>query len=140
MKKPIINSLILLFSFTFSVSGMKPDSTSSHSNDKSIDTTGVYLTTTEWGKSVPENQSIKFPYENNDKFFNSTLSKILVGSAVVLGGVSAYFKLKADKEFENHSNNNNYESNYNTYDTISGVSLGLLQVNIGILIYYFLSD
>jgi len=140
MKKLIINSLVLVFCFTFSVQGMEPDSTNSNWNNKLIDTMEIYNPTFEWGKSIPENRSINFPYEKDEKFFNSTLSKILVGSAVVLGGVSAYFKLKADKEFTNYSFDKNYESSYNTYDTISGISFGLLQVNIGILIYYILSD
>lgn len=140
MKKLIINSLILIFCFTYSITGMIPDSTGSESNINSVDTTGIYNSSFEWGKTIPENQSIRFPYDKDDRFFNSTISKILVGSAVVLGGVSAYFKLKADKEFDNSTKNRNYASNYSTYDTISGISLGLLQVNIGILIYYFLSD
>jgi len=99
MKKLIRNSLVLVFFYTYSVSGMLPDSTSRIWNDNSIDTTGVYKSSFEWGKSIPEIHQIKFPYDKDEKFFNSTLSKILVGSAVVLGGVSAYFKLKADREF-----------------------------------------
>ncbi|MFA7288720.1 MAG: hypothetical protein WC055_07545 [Melioribacteraceae bacterium] len=140
MKKLILNSVILGLCFSYSISGMHPDSTGSYLHSSEYDSTRINSSSFEWGKSIPKNQSIKFPYVKEEKFFNSTLSKALVGSAVILGGVSAYFKLKADKEFDSYKNNTNYKSNFNTYDTISGISFGLLQINIGILIYYFLSD
>jgi hypothetical protein len=75
-------------------------------------------------------------------FIQRDLFKILVGSAVVLGGITAYFKLKADNHFDDYqfSGSQNDLDKTRQYDLISGITFGALQVNFGVLIYYFLFE
>lgn len=75
-------------------------------------------------------------------FHNSDLFKYLLGGVVILGGVSAYFKIKADdhyEAYERYGKQNDLDLT-NQYDTISGISFGLLQVNFGYLLYRFLIE
>ncbi len=75
-------------------------------------------------------------------FFSGKAFKILVGSIVVLGAATAYFKLKADDQFSQYENTGEQSLLDQTrkYDLISGITLGALEINFGILMYYFLSD
>ena len=79
---------------------------------------------------------------NGKSFYEKDIFKILVGSIVILGGTTAYFKLKADNRFSNYESTGeqNYLTETRKFDLISGISMGLLQINFGILIYYFLSN
>ena len=95
--------------------------------------------------SKSENEIINLEYTGplkKESFLKTNLFKILLGSAVVLGGSAAYFKLKADDEFKKYeaTNDTQYLNRTDNYDTISGISLGALQINFGVLVYYFLSD
>ncbi|MGE5810118.1 MAG: hypothetical protein ACM339_01350 [Ignavibacteria bacterium] len=93
-----------------------------------------------------ENSSIvKLNYsgkEYGESFYEKDIFKVLVGSIIILGGTTAYFKLKADEEFDNYQSNGSLRSLYNTrrYDLISGISFAALQINFGVLIYYFFID
>lgn len=80
--------------------------------------------------------------ENGSSFFKTNLFKILLGTAVTLGGTAAYFKLKADDEYEKYNRTQDaaYLDKTDRYDLISGIAFGALQVNFGLLIYYFLTD
>lgn len=80
--------------------------------------------------------------ENGSNFFKTNLFKILLGTAVTLGGTAAYFKLKADDEYEKYNLTQDaaYLDKTDRYDLISGIAFGALQVNFGLLIYYFLAD
>ncbi len=80
------------------------------------------------------------PYEKS--FYERDLFKYLVAGVVVLGASTAYFKLKADNKFNNYerTGNDSYLSETRKYDLISGITMGALQINFGILIYYFLTD
>ena len=82
------------------------------------------------GKEVPES------------FFKSTLFKVLIGGITALGAVTAYFKIKADNRFEEYQRSGDKKllDKTHTYDLISGISFAALQVNFGLLLYYFLSD
>lgn len=84
---------------------------------------------------------IKF-VKNNDSFIDSDLFLVMVGSAVALGASAAYFKLESDNYYEKYeeTNDKQYLDKTDRYDIYSGVSLGVLQVNFGFLIYKFLSD
>ena len=84
---------------------------------------------------------IKF-VKNNDSFIDSDLFLVMVGSAVALGASAAYFKLESDNYYEKYeeTNDKKYLDKTNRYDVYSGVSLGVLQVNFGFLIYKFLTD
>ncbi|MFO7447775.1 MAG: hypothetical protein R6W90_15525 [Ignavibacteriaceae bacterium] len=75
-------------------------------------------------------------------FIEKDVFKILVGSAALLGGITAYFKLKADDYFEDYEFTGNQDLLDKTrkYDLISGLTFGALQINFGILIYYFLIE
>lgn len=75
-------------------------------------------------------------------FFKTNLFKILLGSALTLGGTAAYFKLKADDEYEKYKRTNEaaYLNRTDNYDLVSGIAFGALQINFGLLIYYFLTD
>lgn len=79
---------------------------------------------------------------NGENFFTSSTFKILLGSAAVLGGVAAYFKIKADNKYDEYLSTKNQSTldEVDKLDLISGISFGLLQINFGYLIYKFLTD
>ena len=80
--------------------------------------------------------------ENQESFFDGTEFKLLLGSLIVLGGTTAYFKLKADDKFQEYqfTGNGEYLDQTHKYDLISGITFGLVQINFGILVYHFLFD
>jgi len=75
-------------------------------------------------------------------FFNKTLFKILLGSMLALGATTAYFKLEADKYFDDYKFGGDHSllDKTHQYDLISGISFVALQINFGLIIYYFLVD
>ncbi|MCX6173769.1 MAG: hypothetical protein NTZ27_03335 [Ignavibacteriales bacterium] len=86
-----------------------------------------------------------YEYINKNKtenFFSSNAFKILIGSATVLGGVAAYFKIKADRKYDDYLQTKNQSTldEVDHLDLYSGVAFGLLQINFGYLIYKFLTD
>lgn len=80
------------------------------------------------------------PKEPN--FIDTDLFLVLVGSAVLLGATSAYFKLESDILYEKYNGTNNQQKldKIDRYDLYSGLALGALQINFGYLIYKFLTD
>lgn len=84
---------------------------------------------------IPENL-----YKDRTSFLETTLPHILTGSLIVLGGISAYTKLKADRYYEQYSafGYDNDLKNMRKYDLLSGISFGLLQINLAYLVYNFL--
>lgn len=80
--------------------------------------------------------------DNDKSFFQKDIFKILMGSIIVLGGTSAYFKIRADDKFEEYQVTGEGELLDKTrkYDLISGIIFGALQINFGILIYHFLVE
>ena len=92
-----------------------------------------------------KNNEIQLKYigENNGKnFYEKDIFKILIGSIVALGGTTAYFKLKADNRFDSYQETGEqaYLDQTRKFDLISGITMTALQINFGILIYYFLTD
>ena len=80
--------------------------------------------------------SLNFIGEIKSKsFYKKDLFKYLVAGIVVLGGTSAYFKLKADNRFEQDLLDQTHK-----YDLISGILFTALQINFGTLIYFLFSD
>jgi hypothetical protein len=75
-------------------------------------------------------------------FFNKTLFRILLGSMITLGATTAYFKLKADNYFDDYKANGDHSllDKTHKYDLISGVTFVALQINFGLIVYYFLVD
>lgn len=80
--------------------------------------------------------------EKEKSFFEKDIFKILTAGIVVLGGTTAYFKLKADNKFEEYqfSGNSNFLDDTRKYDMISGITFTALQINFGLLLYYFLVE
>ncbi len=75
-------------------------------------------------------------------FYEQDLFKYLLAGIVVLGGTTAYFKLKADEKFEEYEFTGDQKLLDETekYDLISGITFTALQINFGALIYFFLSE
>jgi hypothetical protein len=95
--------------------------------------------------NMPANNIINLKYigESSGKsFYEKDIFKILVGSLVLLGGTTAYFKLKADNRYDSYQSTGeqSYLDKTREFDLISGITMGALQINFGILIYYFLTD
>lgn len=82
------------------------------------------------------------PVKKEISFTDSDLFKIMIGSATALGVSAAYFKIRADKKYDNYlaDKNKNTLNEVDRLDLYSGISFALLQVNIGYLIYRFLTD
>ena len=80
--------------------------------------------------------------KEEENFAESTLFKVLIGSAVALGATAAYLKIQADQRFEEYNKTNDRDilDEVDSYDLYSGVSFGLLQINLGYLIYRFIFD
>lgn len=80
--------------------------------------------------------------KNSQDFLKTNLFKFLVGTAILFGGTSAYFKLKADDYFDQYNTTNMqiYLDKTHKYDTVSGILFGALQLNFAAIIYFFLTD
>jgi hypothetical protein len=77
----------------------------------------------------------------DESFYGSTLFKLLVGTAIALGAATAYYKLEADKYFDEYQTTGNPEAMEQTdkYDLISGITFVVLQIDFGFILYKFLS-
>jgi hypothetical protein len=75
-------------------------------------------------------------------FFDKTLFKVLVGSMLALGVATAYFKLEADNKFDEYQITGDEEllAQTNRLDEISAVTFVALQINFGLIIFFFLMD
>ncbi len=94
---------------------------------------------------VTRSQRITLDYigkENKQPFIETTLFKVLIGSALVLGSTAAYFKLEADKNFDKYTETRNreYLDQTDKFDLYSGLAFGALQLNLGALLYNFLFE
>jgi hypothetical protein len=93
--------------------------------------------------TASENYDLVNIYKANNKdYLKTNIFKILVGSAIIFGGTAAYFKLKADNNYDEYNSNNiqSYLDKTHKYDMISGIAFGALQINFAALIYFFLTD
>lgn len=77
-----------------------------------------------------------------EKFVDSNLFRILTGTAIILGGVTAYYKIKADKIFDEYifSRDKNKLDQTRKYDLISGITLTAFQINFGYILLRFLME
>jgi hypothetical protein len=77
-----------------------------------------------------------------ESFYESTLFKILVGTVIALGATTAYYKLEADKTFDEYQVTGDPALLEQTdkYDTISAVTFVALQIDFGFILYLFLTD
>ena len=92
-----------------------------------------------------ENQPVRLNFTgetNEGNFFDKTLFKILVGSMLALGAATAYFKLEADKKFDEYqiTGENELLTQTNRLDEISGVTFVAMQINFGLIVYFFLVE
>lgn len=80
--------------------------------------------------------------EKSVSFYESFLFKALVGTAITLGATTAYYKLEADKKFDEYQKTNDPAALDQTdkYDLISGITFVAMQINFGLILYFFLSD
>lgn len=77
-----------------------------------------------------------------ESFYEKSIFKYLMGGIVALGAVTAYYKIKADKKFEEYQITGEPALLNKTrqYDLISGITMGAMQINFGVLIYFFLAE
>jgi hypothetical protein len=77
-----------------------------------------------------------------ENFYESTLFKVLIGTAIALGATTAYYKLEADKSFDDYQITGDSASLDQTekYDLISGITFVALQIDFGLILYLFLTD
>ena len=75
-------------------------------------------------------------------FVDSDLFKVLTATAVLLGGTTAYYKIKADKLFDEYLSSRDKEKLDQTrkYDLISGITLTAFQINFGYILLRFLLE
>ena len=77
-----------------------------------------------------------------ESFYESTLFKVLIGTAIALGATTAYYKLEADKNFDEYQLTGDPAALEQTdkYDLISGITFVALQIDFGLILYLFLTD
>ena len=80
--------------------------------------------------------------EKGESFYETTLFKVLVGTAIAFGASTAYYKLEADKKFDEYQITGNQDllDQTDRYDVISGVTFVAMQINFGLILYLFLAD
>ena len=94
-------------------------------------------------KSLTINKSALIEFKDKEQnFIDSDMFLIVVGSAVLFGATAAYFKLESDVAYDKYlvTSNKKYKDKTDQYDLYSGIALGALEINFGILIYKFLTD
>ncbi len=79
---------------------------------------------------------------HTESFVKTGWFKVLIGTAAVLGAAAAYYKIKADRKYDDYLNNGSQAllDEVNRYDLISGIALGALQINFGALLYFLLIE
>lgn len=77
-----------------------------------------------------------------ESFYESTLFKVLLGTAIALGATTAYYKLEADKSFDEYQLTGDPAALEQTdkYDLISGITFVAMQIDFGFILYLFLTD
>jgi len=77
-----------------------------------------------------------------ESFYESTLFKLLIGTAIALGATTAYYKLEADKIFDEYQITGDPAllDQTDKYDLISGITFVALQIDFGLILYLFLTD
>jgi len=80
--------------------------------------------------------------ERNESFYGSLWFNVLLGTAIALGATTAYYKLEADRSFDEYQVTGNPELLEQTdkYDVISGITFVALQIDFGLILYLFLSN
>lgn len=82
------------------------------------------------------NVNTKLQWTDSDWF------KILIGTSTIFGAAAAFFKIKADKKYDEYlqTGDKGILREVNKLDLYSGIAFGMLQINFGYLIYKFLTE
>ena len=77
-----------------------------------------------------------------ESFYESTVFKVLVGTLIALGASTAYYKLEADKTFDEFQFTGDPAllDQTDKYDHLSAVTFVAMQINFGLILYLFLAD
>lgn len=89
------------------------------------------------------NASLEFiGQQDRENFLSKPIAKVLFGTMIALGATSAYYKIEADNNFDEYLKTGElkYKDRTEQYDLISGITLGLTQINFGYLIYKIFID
>jgi hypothetical protein len=91
------------------------------------------------------NESIKLTplgFESDDSFFETPLFLYMSGSLLVFGAITAYYKLEADEKYAEYqvTGDDALLQETQRLDTISGIAFAAVQINFGLLVYFFLTD
>jgi len=81
-------------------------------------------------------------HKEKEDFYETTWFKVLVSTAVALGATTAYYKLEADKKFDEYqiTGDPDFLDQTDKYDVISGVTFVAMQINFGLILYLFLAN
>jgi len=104
-----------------------------------------YETTTVDYSDFEKNQPVRLNFTgeiDEVNFFDQTLFKVLVGSMLALGAATAYFKLEADNKFDEYliTGDQDLLAQTERLDSISAGTFVGLQINFGLIIFFFLVD
>ena len=100
----------------------------------------IYITPEEISNGeMPELQFTGQPPEQ--QFYGSTLFKVLLGTVIALGATTAYYKLEADKLYEEYkiTGDPGLVDNIDHYDGQSAGTFIAMEICVGALIYFFLN-
>ncbi len=94
------------------------------------------------GKPITSVKLERIGIEKKAPYFESSEFPYLIAAGIILSGVAAYFKISADRRYDEYLNNPTSRklALVNRYDLISGISLGMFELDIGYLIYKILSE
>ena len=154
------DSVRISFKFEEKYLQTNPQDVAVYNGDSLIGYTPLYLSSgynsLQLNKPGYESKTIFFNNFNSDQpvslnfigevkrksFYKEDLFQYLIAGIVVLGGTSAYFKLKADKKFDAYTitGEQTLLDQTHKYDLISGILFTALQINFGTLIYFLFSD
>ena len=77
-----------------------------------------------------------------EEFYETKLFKILLGTAIALGGATAYYKLKADDLYEDYkiTGDPGLVDNIAHYDDQAAGTLIGMEICVGAIFYFFLTQ
>jgi hypothetical protein len=77
-----------------------------------------------------------------DQFYGSTLFTVLLGTAIALGAATAYYKIEADNLYDEYliTGDQGLLDNINQYDGQSAGTLIAMELCVGAIIYFFLTE
>jgi len=92
---------------------------------------------------VWQNEEQASYFVESSKTGSNAVYLYISGAATVLSGVAAaYFKVKADDQYQQYqrTGNNNFLSQTHRLDTAAGISIAVTQISLGLFTYFILSQ